>query len=183
MDKVFQAYIQELHRYKTLCESLFSMLEKSVTIKEGSYGDFTIKPTQKSILAEILYFDQDIAPKSYLGLPPHVWVEPSRGQVEFNGEVWRFNFHGMGLSFGQGDSVDNWKDVSVEFSKIGKFAATEWTTHLFFQTNCRDLPEYQIFINYRREFFLQSIENNYLIPIESLMPGDDQTYDFSNTLL
>ncbi len=182
MNTIFETYIRELRRYQVLCESLFSILENNVSVKEGSLSGFTLKPTQKSILAEILQLEQDTVPKFRIALPPHSWVQPAAGQIKANGEVWEFKFHGMGLSFGYGDSVDNWKDVSIEFSKQGKIAVTEWTTLLFFKTNCQGLPEYQEIYAAKKDLFLQAIENNYLIPIEPLLTGDDQTYDFGEKL-
>lgn len=182
MNKVFETYFRELRRYRILCESLFSILENSVTVKEGNVGEFTLKPTQKTILAEILHLKQDTFPKFYISLPPDSWIEPSLGQIEYNGEVWIFNFHGMGLSFSQGDTTDTSRDISIEFSMQGKIAITEWTTLLFFKTNCQGLPEYQEILGARKELFLQAIENGHLIPIEPLLSGDDQTYDFGETL-
>ena len=182
MNAVFEIYVRELRHYQILCESLFSVLEKNISIKEGCLGDFTLKPTQKSILAEILHLEQDTHPKFFVALPPHSWVEPPEGQIKFNKEVWEYKFHGMGLSFGHGDSVGNWKDVSIEFSRQGKIAVTEWTTYLFFKTNYRDLPDYQVLLNKQKDFFMEAIRNDYLLPVEPLLVNDDQAYDFSKKL-
>jgi hypothetical protein len=182
METVFEAYIHELRCYKILCESLFFVLENNVTLKEGKVGDFTIKPTRKTILAEIQYLKQDTFPKFYIPLPPDSWVEPSIGQIEYDNGKWKFNFHGMGLSFNQGENIDNLRDVSIEFSAQGKIAVTEWTTGLFFKTNCQALPQYQEFLDKKQGLFQQAVENGYLISIEPLLPGDDQTYVFGEKL-
>jgi hypothetical protein len=154
--------------YNPQCMRLYTALEPYLTITPFTHAQTVFIPTEKTVAEQLKRWPND-QPIS----PPVAWVTPRKGQLDVDGTVWSYAFHGAGLSFAHRTST---LDVSVEFARTGEAAMTQWTFRCYLESMDPEPSHAAAMLPLLDMLFDYAVEQQTIRPVPPLIDGDDQTY-------
>lgn len=173
MPSQFELYLMNIKRFSQMQKSLHHQIDELVTLIPVAERSFNFTPTQTSILEQIKHW----SPHEFI-LPPAAWVQPRRGNVQFNNELWEFAFHGAALSFMNPQTK---QEVIVEYSRLGQIGITEWAARCYCDTSAIPELSSQELAQQHLHLFEKLIQHKYLVEVPSLLPHGDKTYILATT--
>jgi hypothetical protein len=170
MTTLLDLYLAQLRQYNSLKSKLYNILETVVKMKPVTQFGYNFVPHKTSISEEIKQWPESAPP-----LPPSGWVEPRKGVIEINGDIWEFAFHGAGLSFFHSQTH---QDVSIEYTKTGELGITQWTMQVYLETLPSNVSYIHDLLAQHTNLFEQVISLGYLTKVPPLFGegSDDQTF-------